>query len=258
MPSKPVKAVAKVVPWVVKTVPKLLTKEGIKKAGIETAKFVARETPKAITGYAGGKGVDAISEAITGKSWSEKAADKMSSLAGFHIEPILGEMTNPGYGYGYFVGNNFSNLGRYTLDNLRPWMYAFDKEQIGGLLKTFTEPFYKASPTFFTHRPKWYKADEFNKARFENGANWASIPESEVPRVYFRKNPEGFVEPTQVNSLANYFVPEPSDFEKVGKSIELPDWFTPGGVGGEHSNYTYLGDITRGPHKISFYEFSDR
>lgn len=259
--SKPIKvgkAVVKAAPQVVKTVPKLFTKEGAKKAGIETAKFVARETPKAVVGYLGGKGVDAISEAVTGKSWSEKASDKMSDVLGFHVDPIFGEVINPGYGYGYFVGNNFSNLGRYTLDNLRPFGYSFDKTQLKGLANIYTEPFYKKPPTFFEHRPKWYKSDDMLRARFENGANWANIPESEVPRVYFRRNPEGFVEPTQVNSLANYFVPEPSDFEKVGKSIELPDWFTPGGVGGEHSNYTYLGDITRGPHKISFYEFSDR
>ena len=47
-------------------------------------------------------------------------ADKMSDVLGFHVDPIFGEVTNPGYGYRYFVGNNFSNLGRYTLDNLRP------------------------------------------------------------------------------------------------------------------------------------------
>ena len=56
----------------------------------------------------------------------------MSGIAGFHIEPIVGEITNPGYAIGYnygnFVTNNISNLGRYTLDNLRPWGYLFDKE----------------------------------------------------------------------------------------------------------------------------------
>lgn len=111
----------------VKSVPKLFTKEGIKRAGATTARTIIKETPKATVGYLGGKGVDLTSEAVTGKSWSENAADKMSDVLGFHVDPIFGEVTNPGYGYGYFVGNNFSNLGRYTLDNLRPFGYSFDK-----------------------------------------------------------------------------------------------------------------------------------
>ena len=111
----------------VKAIPKLFTKEGIKKAGTKAVEAVIRETPRATVGYLGGKGVDLTSEAVTGKSWSENAADKMSDALGFHVDPIFGEVTNPGYGYGYFVGNNFSNLGRYTLDNLRPFGYSFDK-----------------------------------------------------------------------------------------------------------------------------------
>ena len=134
-PSKPIKAgratvkfTAKAAPQLIKAVPKLFTKDGAEKAGAKVAETIIRETPRVISGYLGGEAVNKVSKAATGKSWAENAADKMSNIAGFHIEPIFGEAINPGYGYGYFVGNNFSNLGRYTLDNLRPWGYIFDKE----------------------------------------------------------------------------------------------------------------------------------
>lgn len=259
-PSKPIKAgkaVVKATPSLIKAVPKLFTKEGAKKAGAR----VLKEVPKATAGYVGGKGVDVASEAITGKSWAENAADKMSNMAGFHIEPIFGEVTNPGYGYGYFVGNNFSNLGRYTLDNLRPWGYAFDKEQLGGIGKAFIQPFYKTPPTFFTHRPKWYTSregtwgggrNEFLEARFENGANWAGIPESEVPRVHFTRNSDGTVSPTHIN---NRTIVGKDDFYTPGQTIVELDDITPGRVGGDHSDYTYLGDDLAGN---SLFQYSDR
>lgn len=259
-PSKPIKAgkaVVKATPSLIKAVPKLFTKEGAKKAGAR----VLKEVPKATAGYVGGKGVDVASEAITGKSWAENAADKMSNMAGFHIEPIFGEATNPGYGYGYFVGNNFSNLGRYTLDNLRPWGYAFNKEQLGGIGKAFIQPFYKTPPTFFTHRPKWYTSregtwgggrNEFLEARFENGANWAGIPESEVPRVHFTRNSDGTVSPTHIN---NRTIVGKDDFYTPGQTIVELDDITPGRVGGDHSDYTYLGDDLAGN---SLFQYSDR
>ena len=259
-PSKPIrvgKTVIKAAPQLVKSVPKLFTKEGAKKAGAR----VLKEVPKATTGYVGGKGVDVASEAITGKSWAENAADKMSNMAGFHIEPIFGEIINPGYGYGYFVGNNFSNLGRYTLDNLRPWGYAFNKEQLAGLGKTFLQPFYKTPPTFFTHRPKWYTSrkgtwgggrGEFLEARFENGANWAGIPEAEVPRVHFARNSDGTVSPTHIH---NRTLVGKEDFHRPGQTIVELDDITPGRVGGDHSDYTYLGDDLAGN---SLFQYSDR
>lgn len=259
-PSKPIrigKTVVKAIPSLIKAVPKLFTKEGAKKAGAR----VLKEVPKATAGYVGGKGVDVASEAITGKSWAENAADKMSNIAGFHIEPIFGEAINPGYGYGYFVGNNFSNLGRYTLDNLRPWGYAFNKEQLGGIVKTFIQPFYKTPPTFFTHRPKWSTSrkgtwgggrDEFLEARFENGANWARIPESEVPRVHFTRNSNGTVSPTHIH---NRTIVGKEDFHRPGQTIVELDDITPGRVGGDHSDYTYLGDDLAGN---SLFQYSDR
>ena len=263
-PSKPIKAskaAVKAVPQLVKSVPKLFTKEGAKKVGAKTAKTVIREVPKATVGWVGGKTVDYVSEATTGKSWAENASDKMSSMMGFHIEPIFGEATNPGYGYGYFVGNNFSNLGRYTLDNLRPWGYAFNKEQLGGIGKAFIQPFYKTPPTFFTHRPKWYTSREgtwgggraeFLEARFENGANWAGIPEAEVPRVHFARNSDGTVSPTHIH---NRTIVGKEDFHRPGQTIVDLDDITLGRVGGDHSDYTYLGDDLAGN---SLFQYSDR
>lgn len=253
------KVAAKEVPKLVKSAPKLFTKEGAKKA----AKTAIKEVPRASVGYLGGKAVDKGSKVITGKSWAENIADKMSRMAGFHIDPILGEIINPGYVYGYkygnFIGNNFSNLGRYTLDNLRPWGYAFDKEQLAGLGKTAIQPFYKTPPTFFTHRPKWYTSrkrtkgsNEFLEARFENGANWARIPESEVPRVHFTRNSNGTVSPTHINNRATV---GKDDFKRPGQTIVEMDDITPGMVGGDHSDYTYLGDDLVGN---SLFQYSDR
>lgn len=122
-PSKPIRAgitVVKVAPQLVKSVPKVVkatkklfagqvskeaAKESIKEVGKETAKFIVKETPKFVSGYLGGKGVDEVSKAITGKSWAENSSNKMSSMMGFHIEPIFGDITNLGYSGGYYIGN---------------------------------------------------------------------------------------------------------------------------------------------------------
>lgn len=107
-PSKPIRAgrtVVKAAPQLIKSIPRLFTRAGAEKAGIETVKFVTKETPKAAAGYAGGTVVDMASEAITGKSWAENASNKMSNMMGFHVAPIFGEVINPGYFGGYYVGN---------------------------------------------------------------------------------------------------------------------------------------------------------
>lgn len=262
-PSKPVKAgkaVVKAVPQVIKSIPKLFTKKGATQA----AKIVGKEIPKAVTADIAGRGVDQVSKQITGKSWAENASDKMSDVMGFHVEPIFGELTNPGYyggyKYGNFVTNNYSNLGRYTLDNLRPWNYSFDKEQLIGLGKTFTQPLYKKPPTFFDHRPKWYitrdtdlsKTITFLEPRLENGANWAQIPESEIPRFSFTRNPDGTVSPQYIKKKT---LLTKDDFSKPGETITEMDDITPGTVGGVHSDYTYLGDD---PYGYSNFEYYDR
>lgn len=103
-PSKPIRAgrtVVKAAPQLVKSVPKLFTKEGVKKGLRTTAQTVVRQAPKIGTSLAVGSGVDKVSEAVTGKSWAENASNIMSSMMGFHIEPIFGDFTNPGYIIGY-------------------------------------------------------------------------------------------------------------------------------------------------------------
>ena len=115
-PSKPIKAgrtVVKATPSLIKAVPKLFTKEGAKKAGAR----VLKEVPKATAGYVGGKGVDEASKAITGKSWAENVADKMSNMMGFHVEPIFGELTNPGYVVGPIVSDAATSGAKYAVMN---------------------------------------------------------------------------------------------------------------------------------------------
>lgn len=123
-PSKPIKAgatVVKAVPRLVKAIPKLFTKEGIKAAGAKTAEAIIREVPRAFTSFVGGWGVDEASEAITGKSWAENASDKMSDLAGFNIEPIFGEITNPGYIGGYKWMDR--GIRRASFNHITPLQY---------------------------------------------------------------------------------------------------------------------------------------
>ena len=99
-------AIIEKTPQLIKTVSKLFTKEGAKKAATKATKFVAKETPKIGIGYLAGKEVDKASKAITGKSWAENASDKMSDMVGFNVEPIFGEFTNPGY----YTGSPMVNL----------------------------------------------------------------------------------------------------------------------------------------------------
>lgn len=270
--TRGVKALTKVAPKAIRTMVntgrKLLTgqvsKEAVKSATKQAVKRGIKEVPKITASVAGGDAVNRGSKALTGKTWGENVAEVFTNRYGFRISPTVGEFTNPGYGYGYFVGNNFSNLGRYTLDNLRPWQYAFNKEQLLGLAKTYTQPFYKSAPTFYTHRPKWYthrqskfgEKDPYLDARFENGANWANIPESEVPRKYFVKNADGTISPTSINteSYNTALLPDKSDFSHVGETIIEQDHLTPGKVGGEHSDFTYLGDDLMGN---SAFEYTD-
>lgn len=123
-PSKPAKvgkAIVKATPQLIKAIPKLVTTEGVKKAGAKVAEAVIREVPRSVAGYAGGKGVDIASEAITGKSWSENVANKMSDIAGFHIEPIFGEVINPGYIGGYKLTDRA--IRRAAFNQITPLAY---------------------------------------------------------------------------------------------------------------------------------------
>lgn len=124
----------KSIPQLVRSVPKLFTKAGAKKAGAKVAETVIREVPRASAGYAGGKGVDYVSEAVTGKSWAENASDMMSDMAGFHIEPIFGEVTNPGYTGGYKLMDRA--IRRAALNQITPLSYD---DVRGGPLTKFQE-----------------------------------------------------------------------------------------------------------------------
>ena len=127
-PSKPIKAgratvkfTAKAAPQLIKAVPKLFTKEGAKKAGAKVTETIVREIPRAISSYLGGEAVNKVSKVATGKSWAENAADKMSNIAGFHIEPIFGEATNPGYIGGYKLMDRA--IRRASFNQITPLSY---------------------------------------------------------------------------------------------------------------------------------------
>ena len=127
MPSgdKPVKAAkytAKLVPKVVKSAPKLFTKEGAKKAGAKVAEAVIRETPRASASYAVGAGVDGASKVLTGKSWGENASRKLSDMTGVYIAPALGELTNPGYIGGYKLMDR--GIKRAAFNHITPMAYS--------------------------------------------------------------------------------------------------------------------------------------
>lgn len=124
-------------------------------------------------GAAGGWLVNKATQALTGKTYGEKLGELTNS------SPVLAAMTNPGMLagglYGGFVGNNYANLGRYTLNYMYPASYG--RRQFLTIPKIYTKPLYKAPPTFYNGRkPEWY--DEYTRmrgveeaeARFQNGA----------------------------------------------------------------------------------------
>lgn len=103
-PSKPVewtKGIIKATPTLAKAISNFFTKDGVKKAGAKLAETIIRETPRVTAGYFAGKGVNMASKTFNGKSWGENASDFMSDKMGFHVYPIFGELTNPGYIGGY-------------------------------------------------------------------------------------------------------------------------------------------------------------
>ena len=195
----------------------------------------------------GGKTFDFGTKLVTGKSW----ADWLSNKTGLDKE--VATMTNPGMiaggAYGGWVGNNFSQLGRYTLNYLDPRGYG---NYLARLKDVYTKPFYAKPPTFYNgKKPRWFGNQGFfndDEIRFQNGAIWAGIPEEEVPRTLIQKNIDGTYRFTR------------EAIEKVQKSTEIPfedmvglkdkstlnglkegefiteqDWLT--SVGGEHSDY---------------------
>jgi len=143
--------------------------------GLATAPFA---TIGAVAGgVAADKATDAVSQATTGKTWSE------------HVSPVVGrelsQMAYPsmfvggaaGAKAGARVDRNFSQLGRYTLDNLTPASYGGHTTE---LFRVYTKPFYRKPPTFNNGRkPLWDSryaerwGTDAAEQRFQNGAIWA-------------------------------------------------------------------------------------
>lgn len=202
------------------------------------------------TSIAGGNAVNKVSNTLTGKDWGTNVGNILGTNA------TIGEITNPGYfiggQYGNFVGNNFANRGRYTLNYLFPARY--DKSNYLTVAKTLPHLFYEAPPSFANGRkPKWY-TDALEKgldvnfldSRFENGLVWAGIPEAEAPHPNYIMNKDGSYRLTsdrlalnEDGSFANskYFK------DAVYHGIDI-DRVTKGRVGGDHSDYMQKGIIS--------------
>ncbi len=191
-------------------------------------------------GYAGGKLADKASKTLTGRDIGTNVA--MHSP----LTPGMGDVLNPGYvvggGYGNFVGNNLANRERYTLNYLNPVSY---KGHAGELMTLFTKPFYEAPPTFYGGRkPAWYanyaqrEGADAAEQRFQNGLVWADIPETEAAHPMYVQNADGSYRLTPEGIGYKNF-----SMDALPNSTEtFDDFFTRAGVGGEHSNYTELGD----------------
>lgn len=248
---------------VTRQVTKEATKQAVKSAVQTGTKLVAKEAPKVGISIAAGKGTDAASEYLTGRTYGENVNRAIEKKLGIKVPEIVGDLANPGYlagyKYGNFISNNYSNLGRYTLDNLRPFGYDFDKSQVKGLLKTYLQPLYKDPPTFFNHIPKWTKELEkitssktHVRGRLENGANWANIPESEIPRKYYPLPKNGVTEPSLLNTKVLQHEAPYHSSNKIRYTVIDKDRITPGNIGGIHSNYEYLGENIHGDQIVKY------
>lgn len=159
--------------------------------------------------------------------------------------------------YGRFIRENYHNLGRYTLDNLMPASY--DIKNFLTLPKVLTKPLYQKPPTFHNRKPLWYDkyaknwGKESAENRFQNGAIWADIPDSEVPKTMYQRNSDGSFRMTP-EGLA---IDENGNLKYsalINEKAEYPDFFTVGRVGGEHSDYKELGEF---PNGIKVMQFED-
>lgn len=183
---------------------------------------------------------DAASKAITGKTWSENA----TPVVGY----TLGAEAYPSMFMGSKAGYNYSKLGRYTLNYLEPADYS---GHLGQLFDVYTKPLYRRPPSFKNGRkPLWYNSfaksygEKAAEQRFQNGAIWAQIPESEVPRPMYVKNskPNSYrMVEDGLNLKNDGTLRYPSSFED-----DWPDRFTIGQVGGLHSNHEHVENLING------------
>lgn len=187
-------------------------------------------------------------------------SDFLSHRWGFDVPPIVGDIFNPGYyagfKYGDFLGTNFANRERYVLNYLTPASYNGHGKE---LFKVFTAPFYKKPPKFHNgKKPEWYDkvsriyGQQAAENRFQNGAIWANIPEEEIPRTMYVRNSDGTYRLTAEglnlgeNGTLKFPLPEESEI--------YPDYFTIGGVGGEHSKYTLIDEYHGTPYNLMEFE----
>ena len=145
--------------------------------------------------------------------------------------------------------NNFTNknnVSRFFLDNIRPASYRGQTKNIFRFIYDMGTK--EEAPTFFDHKPKWYKNDLLgsNQVRFETWARRLGIPEYEVPNttIYRRTDGTWGFTPSALEQAKN---PLTSGFrtlnleELKGKDfVRMPDWLTT--VGGEHSDFIKLGE----------------
>ena len=89
------------------------TKEAAKLALEKGLKTITKTANHLGISMVAGEAVNEGSKALTSKSWAENVADKFSKMAGFHIEPVVGEFTNPGYYSSPFVING----AKYIITN---------------------------------------------------------------------------------------------------------------------------------------------
>ena len=173
---------------------------------------------------------NAISKATTNKTLEEHARPYVGGELSF--------LANPGTYLGSKTGYNYKNLGRFVMDNVLPASYKGHGKDFALAFAKALNPFSKV-PRFFNRRPKWYyKGTAFNDQdiRFENMAQWAGVPEKEVPRVVTFDNGDGTRGFRRTLSTAD-ILPDATDL-KIGQKTIEPDFQF--GVGGEHSDYTLM------------------
>ena len=194
-------------------------------------------------GYMGGKAVDKLSESLTGNDFGTNVA-KYTPLS-----PDLAEWLNPGNVVGgkagYNFGKNIPYRNRFVMDNVTPNGYL-RWSHIPEFMKAGAKMTYQKPPTFFGRKPIWYEdfknqwGEDAAQNRLQNNAIWAGITEDEIPTPLYIKNSDGSwrLTPDGIGQ-ETYGVPTSKDLLPSETTIDY-DYFTKGGVGGKHSDYTNL------------------
>ena len=184
--------------------------------------------PGIATGTVTSEASNAISKATTNKTLEEHARPYVGGELSF--------LANPGSYVGAKTGYNYKNLGRFVMDNVLPASYNGHGKDFALAFAKALNPFSKV-PRFFNRKPKWYhKGTAFNDQdfRLENMAQWAGVPEKEVPRVVTFDNGDGTRGFRRTLDTAD-ILPDATDL-KIGQKTIEPDFQF--GVGGEHSDFT--------------------